>query len=77
MLRYARRMRLRINGEDRELGQDLKEVLTVEGLVASLGLAGRRVAIEHNREILPAASWAAKALADGDELEIVHFVGGG
>lgn len=66
-------MRLRINGEDREVA----EGLTVEGLVASLGLAGRRVAIEHNREILPAATWASRALADGDELEIVHFVGGG
>lgn len=66
-------MRLRINGEDR----DVAEGLTVEGLLSSLGLAGRRLAIEHNREILPASSWPSKVLADGDELEIVHFVGGG
>lgn len=66
-------MRLRINGEDR----DVDEALTVEGLLATLGLAGRRVAVEHNRQILPAASWTAKVLVAGDELEIVHFVGGG
>lgn len=66
-------MRLRINGDDR----DVTEGLTVEGLIASLGLGGRRLAIEHNREIVPAACWASRVLADGDELEIVHFVGGG
>jgi len=70
-------MRLRINGDDRIVDEGLTVALTVEGLVASLGLAGRRLAIEHNREILPAASWPTKVLADGDELEIVHFVGGG
>lgn len=66
-------MRLRINGEDK----DVAEGMTVAGLVASLGLAGRRVAVEYNRDVLPAASWAGQALAEGDELEIVHFVGGG
>lgn len=66
-------MRLRINGEDK----DVAEGMTVAGLVASLGLAGRRVAVEYNRDVLPAASWAGQVLAEGDELEIVHFVGGG
>lgn len=66
-------MRLRINGED----QDVSDEMTVSDLVASLGLAGRRVAVERNREILPASSWDAVRLAEGDVLEIVHFVGGG
>ncbi|MFN2426037.1 MAG: sulfur carrier protein ThiS [Candidatus Binatia bacterium] len=66
-------MRLRINGEDKDVG----EATTVAELVASLGLAGRRVAVEHNREILPATSWSAQRLAENDVLEIVHFVGGG
>jgi thiamine biosynthesis protein ThiS len=36
-----------------------------------------RVAIELNREIVPRDRWAQTRLNDGDELEIVHFVGGG
>jgi len=66
-------MRLRINGDEKEIG----EATTVAQLVASLGLAGRRVAVERNREILPAAAWNAECLAENDVLEIVHFVGGG
>ncbi len=66
-------MRLRINGEER----DVTGAATVADLVASLGLAGRRVAIEKNREILPASGWSTERLADNDVLEIVHFVGGG
>lgn len=66
-------MRLRINGEDKDVG----EGTTVAELIASLGLAGRRVAVERNREILPATAWNAQKLAQDDVLEIVHFVGGG
>ena len=66
-------MRLRINGEL----TDVRDGITVAELVDSLGLAGRRVAVERNREILPAAGWQAARLADDDVLEIVHFVGGG
>ena len=66
-------MRMRINGEDK----DVAEGMTVADLVASLGLAGRRLAVEHNREVLPASAWDAARLAENDVLEIVHFVGGG
>ena len=66
-------MRLRINGEDK----DVADGITVADLVASLGLAGRRVAVERNREVLPASGWKSANLADNDVLEIVHFVGGG
>lgn len=66
-------MRLRINGEDK----DVAEGATVADLLATLGLAGRRVAVEYNREVLPAPAWNAQRLAEGDVLEIVHFVGGG
>ena len=38
---------------------------------------GDRVAIEHNGNIVPRGEWANTSLADGDRLEIVHFVGGG
>jgi sulfur carrier protein len=46
-------------------------------LIADLGLQGDRVAIEHNGNIVPRGEWANTSLADGDRLEIVHFVGGG
>jgi thiamine biosynthesis protein ThiS len=45
--------------------------------VAHLGLAPERVAIERNRDIVPRNRWPETVLADGDSLEIVHFVGGG
>lgn len=66
-------MRLRINGEEK----DVADGLTVEDLVASLGLAGRRVAVERNREVIAASGWNRERLAEDDVLEIVQFVGGG
>lgn len=66
-------MRLVVNGEDRSF----EDVATVTDLVAALGLGSRRVAVERNREVVPASAWSATRLAEGDVLEIVHFVGGG
>ncbi|OYV43374.1 MAG: thiamine biosynthesis protein ThiS [Acidocella sp. 20-57-95] len=62
-----------VNGETRELPSPNH----VAGLVAHLGLDVRKVAVELNREIVPRSAYAATALADGDILEIVHFIGGG
>ena len=50
---------------------------TVAELIASLGLGPRRVAVELNRTLVPRADYAATRLADGDAVEIIHFVGGG
>jgi sulfur carrier protein len=66
-------MRLKINGDEKEIAN----VSTLVDLVENLAMKSDRVAVELNREIVPRASWAATALKDGDELEIVHFVGGG
>ena len=66
-------MQLHINGEERAL----PDGLTVAALVAHLGMKDDRVAVELNRHIVARERWAATALADGDSLEIVHFVGGG
>ena len=66
-------MRLTVNGETREA----PDQTTLADLLASLGIDGRRVAVEHNREIAPKSLWSQIVLADGDELEIVQFVGGG
>jgi thiazole synthase len=49
----------------------------VQGLLASLGLDGLKVAVERNLEIVPRSTFEAVELSDGDRLEIVHFVGGG
>ncbi|HTK34234.1 MAG TPA: sulfur carrier protein ThiS [Caulobacteraceae bacterium] len=66
-------MRLVINGEAREL----EEAADLAGLVTGLGLDPRKVAIERNLEIVPRSLYARTALADGDRIEIVHFIGGG
>src|ERR1700760_1248991 len=72
-LLFASFMFLQINGEKREY----PEGLTIAALVAQLGMKPDRVAVELNFEIVPRAKWDAGVLKDGDELEVVHFVGGG
>lgn len=62
-----------VNGETREL----QAGTTVEELVRELGLVPDRLAIEYNLHILKKKHWVTTALANGDRLEIVHFVGGG
>ncbi len=66
-------MRLSINGEAREV----VGVGDVAGLIAHLGLDMRKLAIERNLEIVPRSCYDATPLADGDRIEIVHFIGGG
>ncbi|HUC17848.1 MAG TPA: sulfur carrier protein ThiS [Acetobacteraceae bacterium] len=55
----------------------LPERLSVAGLIAHLGLEVRKVAVERNLEIVPRSLYAETWLAAGDQLEIVHFIGGG
>ena len=50
---------------------------SIVDLLRDLGLESGRVAVERNREILPRSSWFETVLAEGDQFEIVHFVGGG
>ncbi|HET9160344.1 MAG TPA: sulfur carrier protein ThiS [Caulobacteraceae bacterium] len=66
-------MRLTVNGEERAFTQ----IVHVADLVAALGLDARKVAVERNLEIVPRSTYAAVGLADGDRIEIVHFIGGG
>ncbi|MBU6155698.1 MAG: sulfur carrier protein ThiS [Alphaproteobacteria bacterium] len=66
-------MRIRINGKEQELSRPL----TVAELLEQLGLDRRKVAVERNLEIVPRSVHDRTALADGDRLEIVSFVGGG
>ena len=62
-----------LNGDSRVLNGPV----TVSGLLATLGLEMRKVAVERNEEIVPRSRYAETWLESGDALEIVHFIGGG
>ncbi len=66
-------MKLTVNGEMREV----EPPMTVLGLVESFGLQPRKIAVERNLEIVPRSAYGEVALAEGDRIEIVNFVGGG
>ncbi|MDQ7988548.1 MAG: sulfur carrier protein ThiS [Candidatus Dactylopiibacterium sp.] len=66
-------LQLTINGEPRQLAGPA----SVQDLLVDMALAGKRVAIERNGEIVPRGLHAATPLADGDVLEVVVAVGGG
>lgn len=66
-------MHIEINGEKR----DIPDHLTLSGLIEYLKLAPERLAIEYNRSVVRRADWPRTFLAEGDRIEIVHFVGGG
>ena len=66
-------MRVQVNGEIRELPGEL----TLDELVRQLALAPERLAMELNREVVRRARWAETVVREDDQVEIVHFVGGG
>ena len=66
-------MTILLNGERHELAHPL----TVSALLEQLGIDSRRVAIEYNLIVLRRALYATTELAEGDQVEIVNFVGGG
>lgn len=66
-------IRLVLNGQT----ETVEAPVTVAGLLARRGLAGKRVAVERNGCIVPRSQHPDTLLADGDVLEIVVAVGGG
>ena len=62
-----------INGEPREF----EAVMSVSQLLERLELAGKKIALERNGQIVPRSQFGEQRLADGDRLEIVVAVGGG
>jgi len=66
-------VRVTLNGEEREL----EPGLDLAGLLRGLGLNPHKVAVERNLAIVPRSLYSATALAEGDKIEIVHFIGGG
>lgn len=64
---------IRVNGAHRRVPQGI----SVAGLAVELGLEPAKVAVERNLEIVPRSTLAEVAVEEGDEFEIVTFVGGG
>jgi thiamine biosynthesis protein ThiS len=66
-------MQIFVNGQAR----DVSEGCNVTQLLMQLELAGRRCALEINREIVPRGAYATHVLRPADRVEIIHAVGGG
>jgi sulfur carrier protein len=66
-------IRIHVNGAPREFAA----APTFAQFLDELDLAGRRLAIERNGEIVPRSRFADERLADGDRIEVVVAVGGG
>ncbi len=66
-------IRITVNGTPHRFEQ----LLNCQQLLERLNLAGKRVALERNGEIVPRSGLGAEVLADGDKVEIVVAVGGG
>jgi sulfur carrier protein len=66
-------MHIFVNGSPKELDDDTPMSVLVE----RLGLAGQRIAVEVNAELVPRSRFDAHALQEGDRVEIIHAVGGG
>ena len=62
-----------VNGAE----QALNGPVALTALLSDMGLVGKRVAVEINREIVPRAQHEARLLQDGDRIEIVQAIGGG
>jgi sulfur carrier protein len=66
-------IRIRLNGEDR----DIEDGLSVRGLLESLELNPALIVVELNREILDRERYEETPVGPDDDVELVHFVGGG
>ena len=66
-------MHIQLNGGSFEL----PDGATVAALLTRLELAGRRVAVELNLDIVPRSQHETTALSEGDQVEVVHAIGGG
>ena len=66
-------MIIRVNGDPLEIA----EPVTVAALLAKLDIDSRRVAVEHNLNVVKKDAFDRTTVSDGDEIEIVNFVGGG
>ncbi len=66
-------MNITVNGETKSVNSNY----TTQQLLADMGFAGKRVAVELNQEIVPRSNYDQTFIADGDKIEIVRAIGGG
>ena len=66
-------MTITLNGDPHEIPGPL----SVSALLAQLEIDARRVAVELNLDVVKKAAYDSSVIKDGDEVEIVNFVGGG
>lgn len=66
-------MEIYLNGEPRQV----PEGISAAELLETLALAGGRVAVEVNREIVPRSTYTRHRLRAGDRVEVVRAIGGG
>jgi len=66
-------MQIKVNGEV----QSFETPISVQALTEKLALNLKQVAVERNLEIVPRSRYGEVILNEGDEIEIVHFIGGG
>ena len=67
-------MQIELNGESTTVPE---EVSLLSDLILFLSLTAERLAVEVNRQVVRKKDWSTTALKAGDQVEIVHFVGGG
>ena len=66
-------MTLRLNGEPHAVAGPV----SISALLTALGIDSRRVAVEHNLVVVRREAYGSTIVHDGDEIEVVNFVGGG
>jgi len=66
-------VRILLNGE----AHDIPCAVTIQALLDRFGIDSRRVAVERNLVVVRRALYATEFVGDGDEVEVVNFVGGG
>ena len=66
-------IRITVNGEAR----DLPASVPLSDFLAGAGIDTRKVAVERNEEIVPRSAYPTTVLGPGDQIEVVHFIGGG
>lgn len=66
-------MEIKINGENKKINHAVK----ISEVISKIGLSPEKIVVEHNFKIIPRQEWQKIALQEGDNLEIVSFVGGG
>ena len=64
---------VRLNGEERQIPKEID----LASVIDLFSLPKQRVAVELNRRVIRRSDWPQTTIKDGDELEVVHFVGGG